>query len=72
MVGLFGWILYLFSDDTWYITKDIDDEEGKVKSLQSKDVLVPQFGWSYYDQSYFQNDFDNCKTMSAVSTYERC
>ena len=30
--------------------------------LEKKEVFVPQLGWEFYDQSYYQNDFDECKT----------
>ena len=53
----------IHSEDTWYITNDIDAEEGDLKSGQKGEVFVPEIGWEFFDHSYFDNDFDNCKTI---------
>ena len=60
-----SWPLYLPSDDTWYITTDVYGEEGEIRSLQKEDIFVPQLGWEFIDQSYFDNNFDTCKTRLA-------
>ena len=52
----------IFSDDTWYITRDLYGEDGDLRSLQKEDVSVPKLGWEFFDPSYFDNNFDNCKT----------
>ena len=51
---------YVFSDDSWYITRDVNGEDGQFRCKQT-DVFVPQLGWEFLDQSYFDGNFDNCK-----------
>ena len=53
----------IHSDDTWYITNDIEAEEGDLKSGQKDEVFVPDLGWEFLDHSFFDNDFENCKTI---------
>ena len=53
----------IHSEDTWYITNDIHAEEGDLKSGQKDEGFVPDLGWKFKDHSYFDNDFDNCKTI---------
>ena len=55
-------MILLFSDDTWYITKDVYSEAGEIRSLQKDKFFLPQTDWEYFDQRYYDNDFDNCKT----------
>ena len=52
--------LYFLADDTWYITRDLFDEKGKIRSGKKEEVLLPEIGWEFFDESYL--DFDNCKT----------
>ena len=61
----------IHSDDTWYITNDIDAEEGDLKSGQKDEVFVPDLGWKFLDHSYFDNDFDNCKTVRSYRKIKR-
>ena len=56
-------LFIIHSEDTWYITNDIDDEEGDLKSGQKGEVFVPEISWEFFDHTYFDNDFDNCKTI---------
>ena len=69
------WIIYFFlfiihSDDTWYITSDIDGKEGELKSGLKEETFVPELGWEFFDQSYFDNNFDTCKTRLANKYWE--
>lgn len=52
----------IYADDTWYITRDLFDEKGKIRSGKKEEVLLPEIGWEIYDQSYYDQNFDNCKT----------
>ena len=45
------------------MTRDVYGEDGEIRSSQKAEVSVPQLGWEYFDQSYYDNNFDNCKTM---------
>ena len=57
-------VISLFlSDGTWYFTRDIHAEDGDFRSLQKGEVSVPELDWEFYDPSYFDNNFDNCKTI---------
>ncbi len=53
----------LLLDDTWYITKDIYSKSGNIRSGQKAKAFIPELSWEYLDQSYFDNDFENCKTF---------
>ena len=55
-------MILLFSDDTWYITRDVYSESGEIRSLQKDDFFLPKEGWEFFDQRYYDNNFDNCKT----------
>ena len=50
-------------DGTWYFTRDVHAEDGDIRNLQNEEVSVPELGWEFYDASYFDNNFDNCKTI---------
>ena len=51
-------MIYLPSEDTWYITRDVNAEEGDIRS-QMKDVaFVPELGWEYS-----RLDLSNCETI---------
>ena len=57
-------MIYLPSEDTWYITRDINAEEGDIRSEVKEAPFVPGLGWTFYDHGYFENnDFSNCKTI---------
>ena len=35
--------------------------------------MLPEIGWEFFDESYFDNDFDNCKTRLAnIKKLEKC
>ena len=54
-------IFLLISGEFWYITHDLSDEEGEIRSINEGEVLVPEYGWNFFDHSYFEvNNFDNC------------
>ena len=61
----------IHSEDTWYITNVIDAEEGDLKSGQKDEVILPEIGWEFKDHSYFDNDFDNCKTIRSYRKTKR-
>ena len=61
MIDFFLFIIN--SEDTWYITNDIHAEKGDLKSGQKDEVFVSEIGWEFFDHSYFDNDFDDCKTI---------
>ena len=54
----------ILEGEFWFISHDLSAEEGTIRSISEGDVLVPQHGWQYYDNSYFHvNNFDNCRTV---------
>ena len=42
-----------------------------MKSGQKDEVFVPEIGWEFKDHSYFDNDFDNCKTIRSYRKTKR-
>ena len=54
----------------WYFARDINDEEGDIRSTIKEAAFAPELGWSFFNQSYFENnDFSDCKTIRLENIY---